>query len=200
MIKLAAIAALALLLPLSQTAPLPARVGDGPRFTPDHKLEAPLNYREWIFLTSGLDMSYDKAAKADPKMSMFNNVFVNPEAYRVFQKTGLWPEGTAIVLEVRGAEGNHSINARGKTQTAEIMGFEVHVKDSAQNPFPGGWGFYSFDSSAPVARHPETDNCYSCHQDHAAVDTTFVQFYPTLQAAAKAHGTYSKAYQAEMGK
>ena len=27
--------------------------------------------------------------------------------------------------------------------------------------------------------------CYSCHEQHGAVDTTFVQFYPTLIDAAK---------------
>ena len=27
---------------------------------------------------------------------------------------------------------------------------------------------------------PHTEDCYACHADDAAVDTTFVQFYPTL--------------------
>jgi len=34
------------------------------------------------------------------------------------------------------------------------------------------------------------ENCYSCHSAHAAVDTTFVQFYPTLAPIAKAKGTF----------
>ena len=36
----------------------------------------------------------------------------------------------------------------------------------------------------------KTAKCYSCHADHGAVDTTFVQYYPTLVAPAKQHGTY----------
>jgi len=32
------------------------------------------------------------------------------------------------------------------------------------------------------------------HQAHVAVDTTFVQFYPTLLPLAKAKGTLSAAY------
>jgi hypothetical protein len=40
-------------------------------------------------------------------------------------------------------------------------------------------------------------DCYSCHAKHAAVDTTFVQFYPTLLPIAKTKQTLSAAYQAE---
>jgi hypothetical protein len=29
--------------------------------------------------------------------------------------------------------------------------------------------------------------CFACHQRHAAVDMTFVQFYPTLQQVKTAH-------------
>ena len=45
---------------------------------------------------------------------------------------------------------------------------------------------------------PQSANCYSCHQDHAAVDTTFVQFYPTLMPIAKAKGTLSPSYLKEV--
>jgi hypothetical protein len=44
---------------------------------------------------------------------------------------------------------------------------------------------------------PTTAECYKCHASHAAVDTTFVQFYPTLLPIAKSKGTLSAAYQQE---
>jgi hypothetical protein len=37
-------------------------------------------------------------------------------------------------------------------------------------------------------------DCYSCHKAHGAVDTTFVQFYPTLLPLANAMGTLSASY------
>jgi hypothetical protein len=46
---------------------------------------------------------------------------------------------------------------------------------------------------------PETADCYSCHQAHGAVDTTFVQFYPTMLKVAKEKGTLSPAYLKESG-
>ena len=44
---------------------------------------------------------------------------------------------------------------------------------------------------------PTNMDCYSCHSSHGAVDTTFVQFYPTLLDIAKQKGTLSSAYQKE---
>jgi hypothetical protein len=41
---------------------------------------------------------------------------------------------------------------------------------------------------------PKEAECYSCHEQHAAVDTTFVQFYPTLIELAKSKGTLSANY------
>jgi hypothetical protein len=44
---------------------------------------------------------------------------------------------------------------------------------------------------------PLSADCYSCHAAHGAVDTTFVQFYPTLLPTAKAKGTLSGLYEKE---
>lgn len=154
----------------------------------------PAKYREWVYLTTGLDMSY--TASGNPDHHMFDNVFVNPAAYRDFVKTGTWPDWTVIVLEVRGAESNASINQRGHTQSAEVMGVEVHVKDKT---LPGGWGFFGFDDKqAPAKVMDRSAACYSCHEMHGAVDTTFVQFYPTLMGVAKAKGTLSPDYLKEI--
>jgi hypothetical protein len=36
------------------------------------------------------------------------------------------------------------------------------------------------------------NDCWSCHDQHAAVEHTFVQFYPTLKPVAKNLGTYNE--------
>jgi hypothetical protein len=174
----------------SQQAPANLPAYDAPAYDKD-KLITPKNYREWIYLSSGLDMSYSIREKA-PDHSMFDNVFVNPEAYKVFQETGKWPDKTIFVLEVRKAESAGSINKVGHFQSTELMGGEAHVKDQSR----GGWTFYDLDEQRGTLI-PKTASCYSCHEQHAAVDTTFVQFYPTLIGIAKAKGTLSPAYQAE---
>ena len=65
---------------------------DAPKYTADKQLLFPEKYREWVYLTSGLDMNYNAKANASG-MSMFGNVFVNPSSYREFLNTGAWPMG-----------------------------------------------------------------------------------------------------------
>jgi hypothetical protein len=173
------------------------RDSEVPVFTDDGKLVYPASYREWIYLSSGLDMSYRKETAGSADHHMFNNVFVNPSAYDAFLETGTWPDQTALVLEIRGAGSNASINKAGQFQTGEVMGLEVHVKDKR---LPGGWAFYGFDDDKPTTPFPHEMNCYSCHEQHGAVNTTFVQFYPTLVGIAEKKGTLSEAYRKEKGK
>ena len=164
-------------------------------YTVDAQLKFPEHYREWVYLTSGFDMSYNPEAM-QMGHHMFDNVFVNPEAFKVFVATGTWPDKTILVIEGRRAEGKGSINQKGNYQGA-TMGFEAHVKDEAR--FPGKWAFFGFGDAKTAKMIPTTADCYSCHATHAAVDTTFVQFYPTLMPIAQIKGTLAAAYQKEIG-
>jgi len=164
---------------------------NSPTYTADSQLVFPSSYREWIYLSSGIDMSYFKNAKAMDH-SMFDTVFVNPEAYKSFLQTGTWPDKTMLVLEVRMAGTNASINESGHFQTAELMGREVHVKDESR--FSGKWAFFGFEDKDTAKMVPKDAACYSCHEQHGAVDTTFVQFYPTLIGVAQQKGTLSAVY------
>lgn len=164
---------------------------EGPAYTTDGRLRFPEKYREWIFLSSGLDMSYRKPRDVLGH-SMFDNVFAQPAAYQEFTRTGRWPDGTLLVLETRGAAEKGSINEHGRFQTGELMGVEVHVKDTRR--FTGGWAFFGFRGAEPAEMIPMSADCYSCHQQHGAVDTTFVQFYPTLLEIAMLQRTLSPGY------
>jgi hypothetical protein len=166
----------------------------GPEYTGDGQLKFPEHYRDWVYLTTGFDMSYNPAMRMGH--DMFDNVFANPEAYKSFLETGTWPDKTLLLIEARGAESKGSINQAGHYQ-GDIMAIEVHVKDEAR--FPGKWAFFAFDGdkTAKAKMIPTSADCYSCHAAHAAVDTTFVQFYPTLLPIARSKGTLSAAYQKE---
>ena len=164
--------------------------GSGPEYTRDARLRFPERYRQWVYLTTGFDMSYTAGMPMDHHM--FDNVFVNPEAYEGFVQTGTWPDQTMLVLETRRAEGRGSINQKGNYQGSEVMGVEVHVKDKAR--FAGQWGFFAFDGDKTARMVPLSADCYTCHAKHGAVDTTFVQFYPTLLSIAKSKGTLAASY------
>ncbi len=170
----------------------PAETASAPLAYDGDKLRAPPDYREWIYVTTGIDMSYSRVNL--PGHHMFDSVFVNPAAWQAFRRTGTWPDKTVMVLEARGANTKGSINQRGYFQETELMGLEVHAKDVTR--FGGdGWAFFTFeDSDKPAAMISRDSDCYSCHKAHGAVDTTFVQFYPTLLPLAKAKGTLSASY------
>jgi hypothetical protein len=72
-----------------------------------------------------------------------------------------------------------------------VMGIDLHVKDEAR--FPGKWVFFDFKGSSTASALPPTARCYSCHAARGAVDTTFVQFYPTLLPIARNKGTLNAA-------
>jgi len=194
MLRWPALLLLAILLPLQPPQP----PSDAPAYTAAGDLKFPAGYPEWVFLGTGIDMSYTTDnAVAEGGTSMFNNVFANPSAYKSFKQTGHWPDGTVLVLENRGATGATSINKRGKTETTQIMGLEVHVKDTPHLK-GDGWAFYNFENptkpgeSGKLIDRPAS--CYTCHEAHGAVDTTFVQFYPAALEIAKQKATLSPAY------
>jgi len=153
------------------------------QYTPQGDLVLPKDYRQWVFLSSGIGMTYSNTPNPNP---VFDNVFVNPEAYQAFLKTGAWPDRTVLVKENRASD-SHPSNKEGRFQT-NVVSREVHLKDASR----GGWKYYLFradsQNGAVVANQTVCDSCHS----KAAVDYTFVQFYPTLIEAAKQHGTWQE--------
>jgi hypothetical protein len=182
---------------------------DGPTYVQGTRLVRPPNYREWVFIGSGLGMTYDASAGAQT----FTNVFVNPAAYRGFMDTGRWPDKSVFVLEFRASATEAPPNTAGRFQT-RLVGLEAEVKDAR---FPDGWAFYNFrlkpdattlkpdataaadraaaiaDSVPPLAGK-DVASCVECHTKSTAVERTFVQFYPTLLAVARAKGTLNPGF------
>jgi hypothetical protein len=166
------------------TSTVPGQTTEAPRYTNGASLIRPADYREWVFISSGLGMDYTPTpgAKESPR---FGNVFVNPSSYREFMKTGRWPDKTTFVLEFRSSTSEGSINKAGRFQS-QLVGLEAEVKDSK---FPDGWAFFNFgrghqlqESATPL---PVDAGCVECHTKNTAVERTFVQFYPTLLDVAR---------------
>ena len=98
-------------------APAQQAPNNEPRYTKEGQLLRPDNYREWIFLSAGLGMTYGTVdSAAAPSTQRFDNVFVTPQAYRAFLETGAWPDKTMFALEVRNSATKGSINNGGHYQ------------------------------------------------------------------------------------
>jgi tetratricopeptide (TPR) repeat protein len=175
---------------------LAAFASDSPQFTEKGELRFPANYREWVFLSSGLGMTYGPNAAMALDNPMFDNVYVNPSAYASFKETGKWPEGTTFVLEIRYSTSQGSINKGGFFQT-DVAAVEAAVKDTKR--FSTGWEYFNFrgglqplrQSTAPLG--PKS-TCVQCHSTNGAVESTFTQFYPAALAIAQKKGTVKTSY------
>jgi hypothetical protein len=167
---------------------------DGPQYENGTDLVRPTDYRSWPFIGAGLGMTYDGergTQAAGPDNPRFTHAFVNPTSYEHFMRTGSWPDGTVFMLEFRASQTEGSINRAGRFAT-RLTFLEAEVKDSR---FADGWAFYAFgpgDQLARVAKPlagEEVASCIECHSEHAAVERTFVQFYPHLLDVAREKGT-----------
>ncbi len=174
----------------------PGAEAEAPQFNDKGELLPPANYREWVWLTSGLDMTYnDNGRRAGPASEVdapkpFDNVFVKPESYREFLRTGTWPEGTMFVIEIRESKTKVHPNQAGWVQ-GDVAGMPAAVKDSKRFG-DAKWGYFSLMRNGklmPGEAMPQS-HCWDCHNKNGAVDNTFVQFYPTLKPIAQAKGTF----------
>ena len=109
---------------------------DQPQYNASGELQLPKNYRDWVFLSSGLGMDYSKTerdmAGVKPEDEpTFDTVFVSPSAYRAFLQTGAWPDKTMFALEVRSGESHVSINHSGFTQ-GKLFSIASAVKDESR--------------------------------------------------------------------
>jgi hypothetical protein len=151
----------------------------------DGKLVRPEGYRKWVYVSSGYGMSYSQSPS---DIQMFTNVFVAPAAYDYFVANGTWPDKTMFVLEVYGSTSRGSINKHGSYQT-ELSGLDVEVKDESR--FSDKWAYFNFSetskAASPVA--PSRNDCWNCHEQSAAVEHSFVQFYPEMLKIARAKRT-----------
>jgi hypothetical protein len=162
------------------------------RYNDAGQLIKPENYREWVTIGTGLNMAYGPPLQAASATPPFTNVFVSPAAYQSFLQTGGWPDRTVFILEIRASVPVNAVkNGNNGYFQGDILGIEAEVKDGKR--FPGKWGFFGFGRTAITGQEiPATAACYSCHLKNAAVENTFVQFYPVLREVAKEKGTFKK--------
>lgn len=140
------------------------------------RLELPEGIEGWVFLGSTVGMTYfdEQPNPEDPGLS--STVYIEPQAYRSFTETGEFPDGTVFAKVVR-----DTIVSEGGYSLGEVLGTEIHVKD--KNQFPTyGFNFFFYQAGEKYAPSmPEDNVCVSCHQENAAFDNVFTQFYPTIR-------------------
>jgi hypothetical protein len=117
---------------------------------------------------------------------VYHNVYITPNAYREFARTGKFPEGTMLAMELASSDTKREPGLQGSFEK-ELIGLEVSVKDSSR--FESGWAYFNFSNGmgSPYKEKaepfPASAGCVSCHKQNAETDNVFTQFYPVLRAA-----------------
>ena len=128
---------------------VPAFTGNDPRFTPENEVIRPANYREWVYLTSGLGMSYG-VRTPEQRISPLSTMSSSSRPHtKLFWRPASWPDKTMFILEVRSSETHGSINKAGHFQK-EMVAIEAAVKDEAR--FKEKWAYIDFSPGGDSAR------------------------------------------------
>ena len=157
-------------------------------FNQKGELMLPEGFREWVFIGAPLTPNGLNGGKA--AFPEFHHVYVNPDAYAVYRKTGEFPDGTVIAKELvllrKGsfADGS-SLGPSGRGYFAEkFQGMDVMVKNSQRFSSSNGWGFFNFGHHSPpylpTAQAAPAESCSSCRSANAGKGMVFKQYYPVL--------------------
>jgi hypothetical protein len=153
-------------------------------FSDNGELQRPVGYRKWTFVGAPLtpnDMNNGKAAFPE-----FHTVYMNPEAFDNYAKTGTFADGTVLVKELLSVGTKEASSGKGYFM-GDFTGLEVAIKDKTRfTDEPGNWAFFSFGHKYPLkdtAASQPAVNCNACHGGIAEDDFVFTQHYPVLRAA-----------------
>ncbi len=150
----------------------------------DGKLERPTGYREWVYVGTPLtpnDLNDGKAAFPE-----FHNVYIDPDSWAHWKKTGEFREGTILVKELVAVGSKAAVSGNGYFQ-GDFVGLEATIKSKKHFASePGNWAYYSFStpdlkSLTETAEKFPAASCNSCHAGAAADDFVFTQYYPVLR-------------------
>ncbi len=150
------------------------------------ELQRPTGYREWIQVGTPLTPNDMNDGKAN--FPEFHNVYIDPESWDHWKKTGKFREGTVFVKEMVSVGSKSAASGNGYFM-GEFIGLEVTIKSKAAFPNePGNWAYFSFSSPdhktiKETAQAFPAAACNSCHEKSAKDDFVFTQYYPVLRAA-----------------
>jgi hypothetical protein len=168
--------------PASAQSQAPAAVVE---FTPDGKVKPPVGYRKWVYI--GSPVTPKDMNDGDDSISEFHAVYMDPESFAHYEKTGTFRDGTVLLKEFSSVGSKEAVSGKGYFM-GEFTGLEISIKDSQRfKDEPGNWAYFNFGTKYPLKPEVSKEaaaSCNTCHQDNAKTDWVFSQYYPVLRAAA----------------
>jgi len=159
-----------------------------PQWTAQGELVQPKDFRQWIFIGSPMTPHGLNDGKAN--FPEFHNVYVQPSAFKLYRKTGTWPEGTMMVKELQLVQpaqfpdgSRTEVSGRGYFP-AGVAGLDIAVKDSSRFKESKNWGYFNYGHHAPpylrAAAAAPVAACAGCHMANAHEDMVYIKFYKSI--------------------
>lgn len=153
-------------------------------FNEKGELLKPEGYREWVYVGTPVTPNDMNGGKAE--VPEFHNIYIDPESFKHWKKTGEFRDGTMVVKELVSVGATKALTGNGYFM-GKFTGLEAAVKDSKRfSEEPGNWAYFMFGMKYPLAdkatAKPATE-CNACHEANAKDDWVFTQYYPVLRAA-----------------
>jgi hypothetical protein len=157
----------------------------GIEFTPEGKLKRPIGYRKWVYV--GTPLTPNDLNGGEAPFPEFHAVYIDPESFAHYEKTGEFRDGTVMVKELISVGAREATSGKGYFM-GDFTGLETSIKDTKRfKDEPGSWAYFSFGHKYPLkaeAAKNSAASCNTCHETSAAKDYVFSQYYPVLRAAA----------------
>jgi Cytochrome P460 len=170
---------------LAASAAPPGGTTAAVEFTPGGKLKKPEGYRNWVSV--GAVVTPNDLNDGEAAFPEFHSVYMDPESFAHYEKTGEFRDGTVMIKELIGVGAKEATSGKGYFM-GDFRGLEASIKDSKRfKDEPGSWAYFSFGHKYPLkaeATKQAAASCNACHQTSAAKDDVFSQYYPVLRAAA----------------
>ena len=96
-------------------------------FTPDGKLKKPEGYRKWVYV--GTPLTPNELNGGEAPFPDFHAVYIDPESYAHYEKTGEFRDGTVMIKELVGIGAKEATSGKGYFM-GDFIGLETSIKDS----------------------------------------------------------------------
>src|SRR5215203_3035914 len=119
------------------------------------KIDYPIGYRLWVHIKS---VTVAPPAP-NPRNHGIHHIYANELAMQGY-KTGLFPDGSIIVFDLRQTQTNNGV-----TKEISRSFIDVMQKDGKRFEKTGGWGFEEFlgDKTDPALSSEQKTACFTCH-------------------------------------
>jgi hypothetical protein len=112
---------------LASAAEAPAEEKSPIEFTADGKLKQPEGYRKWVYV--GTPLTPNELNGGEAPFPDFHAVYIDPESYAEYAKTGKFRDGTVMVKELVAVGAKEASSGKGYFM-GDFIGLETSIKDS----------------------------------------------------------------------